>query len=165
MSTADILSMVSVISYILAGVFLVLAVIFWFVYKIPKVVGDLSGRTARRSIEKMRQKNAAASASQPVVSHPQAAAPKAQTPQPQKKTVGPVVSEPQETGLMAENRAMETPVGQTALLRDDGTELLMDPEGTAPLTAYAPARARRTGGKKMTMLDDIILIHTNEQIV
>lgn len=57
MSTSEILSMISLISFVLAGVSAVLAVVFWFVFKIPAVIGDLSGRTARKSIEKMRVNN------------------------------------------------------------------------------------------------------------
>lgn len=50
---ADILSLVSNISYILAIVFLLLSIIFWIIFKIPSVIGDLSGRNARKSIEKL----------------------------------------------------------------------------------------------------------------
>ena len=57
MSTAEILSLVSLISYIIAGISLVLAVFFWFAFKIPSVIGDLSGRTARKSIARMRASN------------------------------------------------------------------------------------------------------------
>ena len=35
----------------------VLAVFFWFKHKIPSVIGDLSGKTARKSIERMRASN------------------------------------------------------------------------------------------------------------
>ena len=58
MSTADILAKVSLASYIIAGVLLVIAIFLWFFFKIPSVMGDLSGRTAKKSIEKMRQTNA-----------------------------------------------------------------------------------------------------------
>ena len=57
MSTTDILSTISLISFVLAGISAVLAVIFWFRFNIPAVIGDLSGRTARKSIEKMRANN------------------------------------------------------------------------------------------------------------
>lgn len=51
------LSTLSVTSYILAGVFLVTAIVLWFVLKIPRVIGDLSGRNARKSIAEMRNGN------------------------------------------------------------------------------------------------------------
>ena len=57
MSTAEILSLISLISYIIAGIALVLAVFFWFFFKIPSVIGDLSGRTAKKSIARKRASN------------------------------------------------------------------------------------------------------------
>ena len=57
---ADTLSLISLISFIVAGACLGLAVIFWFAFGIPKVIGDLTGRTARKSIAGMRARNEAA---------------------------------------------------------------------------------------------------------
>ena len=57
MSTAEILSTISTISYVISALCLVLSVFFWFKYKIPSVYGDLSGRTARKSIAQMRENN------------------------------------------------------------------------------------------------------------
>ena len=57
MNTAEILSLVSLICFILAGICLALALLFWFLFKIPTVIGDLSGRTARKSIAQRRQAN------------------------------------------------------------------------------------------------------------
>ena len=54
---AETLSNLSVIAYVVAAVCLVLAVFLWFIFKIPTVIGDLSGRTARKSIAKMRSAN------------------------------------------------------------------------------------------------------------
>ena len=57
---AETLSLISLISFLAAGVFAVLAVVLWFVFHIPTVAGELSGRTARKSIERMRKSNAEA---------------------------------------------------------------------------------------------------------
>lgn len=54
---ADILSKISIVSFALAAVFFALAVLFWFKFGIPTIIGDLSGRTAKKSIAKMRNKN------------------------------------------------------------------------------------------------------------
>lgn len=54
---ADILHTLSIISYILAVLFVVLAIVLWFIFKIPNVIGDLSGRNAKKSIARMRQNN------------------------------------------------------------------------------------------------------------
>ena len=56
MST-NVLETISLISFVLAAISAVLAVVFWFVFKIPTVISDLSGRTARKSIERMRANN------------------------------------------------------------------------------------------------------------
>ena len=52
---SDILNIISLVSFVLAGILLVLAVVLFFVFKIPSVWGDLSGKNARKSIERMRQ--------------------------------------------------------------------------------------------------------------
>lgn len=51
---AEILSAASFISYIAAVAFGAVAIALWFLFKIPSVIGDLSGRNAKKSIEKMR---------------------------------------------------------------------------------------------------------------
>lgn len=57
MSTAEILSLISTISFVIAAISFALAVFFWFSFKIPSVIGDLSGRTAKKSIARMRASN------------------------------------------------------------------------------------------------------------
>ena len=42
---------------IACGVFFVIAAILFFVFKIPKVISDLTGRTARKAIENIRMHN------------------------------------------------------------------------------------------------------------
>lgn len=43
-------------AFSLAGISFCLAVGFWFKFQIWKLLGDLSGRNARRSVEQMRRK-------------------------------------------------------------------------------------------------------------
>ncbi len=47
---AETLSNISTISFIAVLVFTVLAIVQWFFFKIPTVIGDLSGRNAKKSI-------------------------------------------------------------------------------------------------------------------
>ncbi len=54
---AETLSMISLISFLAAGAFAILAVILWFVFRIPTVAGELSGRIAKKSIERIRKSN------------------------------------------------------------------------------------------------------------
>lgn len=54
---AQVYNIISIVAFSLSGISLVFAVFFWFKFEILKVIGDLSGRTARKSIEKMREAN------------------------------------------------------------------------------------------------------------
>ena len=51
------LQMASTISYIAAGILLLVAVALFFLLDIKKVIGDLTGITAKRAIENIRQQN------------------------------------------------------------------------------------------------------------
>ena len=48
------LSTISIICFVASGVCLVAAIIIFIVFRIPSVIGDLSGRTARKSVAKYR---------------------------------------------------------------------------------------------------------------
>ena len=165
MNTADILSLISTICYILAGVSLVLAVFFWFFFKIPTVIGDLSGRTARKSIAKMRSANersgyksyrsSSTNMQRGKVTDTMRLG-KAQTAEPQKpasqKLVKTTKNERLETGLLEENKvqpedSQETellvgnqpaPVAAPASIGSEETELLVNNQ-PAPAPVAAPA--------------------------
>jgi hypothetical protein len=188
MSTAEILSLISLISYILAGVCLVLALFFWIFFKIPSVIGDLSGRTAKKSIAKMRQANERsgnksyrASAAneargkltetmqhssklnkQPAEKH----SAKLTKPKPatQAQQVVPVAPNRPETGLLSDNVAKHAAQQETEMLSVSEETTMLDPDATMPLHMPRPAAAR-TGGKKLTMINEVMLIHTDEVIV
>lgn len=55
--TIELLQYISIGAYVASGIFFVAAVIIFFVLRIPDVIGDLSGRTARRAIEDIRNRN------------------------------------------------------------------------------------------------------------
>lgn len=59
---AEILSIISTVSFITAGVFLFLTVLFGFIFKIPFVIGELTGKNARKSIVLQRMSNDTADA-------------------------------------------------------------------------------------------------------
>lgn len=169
MSTADILSLVSTICFVLAGVFLLLTAVLWFGFKIPGVISDLTGRTARRSIAKLRAENARKGG----------AARKKATPGGnfEKRTAerSPVEAEKHwETSLLTDNRAEKAASEDTVLLSDpnatelladpDATELLDDPDATELLVDKPVHYTAPAGGKMLHMLDDVMLIHTDETI-
>ncbi len=57
--TVELLQKLSLISYIAAGVLCVAAVVLFFVLDIRKVIGDVTGATARKAIDNIRQQNEA----------------------------------------------------------------------------------------------------------
>lgn len=173
MSTAEILSLVSLISYIAAGVCLILAVFFWVFFKIPSVMGDLSGRTAKKSIEKMRQANVrSGNKSYRTSATNEARGKLTETMQNPSKPKKGMVSEGKpvvdgngspETGLLFENRADVHIEENTDILDGEATGVLVDDEATTVLNAEATP-VRRTGGKKLTMINEVMLVHTDEVI-
>ena len=172
MSTAEILSLVSLFSYILAGVCFVLAAFFWFFFKIPSVIGDLSGRTAKKSIEKMRQANVKSGNKSYRASATNAARGKLTDTMQQsgklKKEKSPKKNTPMdgtdrpETGILADNKA-DTYVdeGTVSLEVGEATDVLE--EATTELNVEA-APVKRAGGKKLTMINEVMLVHTDEVI-
>ena len=179
---AQTLQTLSIISFAVAGLCLVLAIFFWIFFKIPSVIGDLSGRTARKSIEKMRQANVRSGNKSYRASATNAARGKlTDTMQHSTKLKGkapdgkPAANEDgrPETGLLAENKAdphvnEKTELldgGETtgSLLDEEATGRLVDEEATMALNVE-PTPVKRTGGKKLTMINEVMLIHTDEVI-
>ena len=180
MSTAEILSLISTISYVIAAISFVLAIFFWFNFKIPSVIGDLSGRTAKKSIARMRASNeraggqgykpSAANVSRgkltDTMQHSKKLASDAKKkPAAEPKKKAPAEDVMPETGLLATNKAVVADGQQTDPLEgSEATGLLVDEDATAPLHEEPKPIIKRTGGKKLTMLDEVMLIHTDEVI-
>lgn len=55
--TIELLQTLSLVSYIIAGVLLLAGVALFFLLDVPKLYGDVSGRTAKKAIEAIRQQN------------------------------------------------------------------------------------------------------------
>ncbi|MBR3761310.1 MAG: hypothetical protein IKK59_01060 [Lachnospiraceae bacterium] len=53
----ELLQTLSLVSYILAGVFLLVAIALFFLLDVRKLIGDISGANARKAIENIRQQN------------------------------------------------------------------------------------------------------------
>lgn len=56
--SVELLQTVSIALYIAAGIFFVISVFLFFFLGIPQALGNLTGRTARKGIESIRQENA-----------------------------------------------------------------------------------------------------------
>ena len=172
---ADILSIVSLISFILSGVAFVLAILFFILFRIPSVIGDLSGRTARKSIAKMRVANEKTGVKSYKESKTNVERGKLTGTMPDsgklnKKNSAPVDGQP-ETGLLADNKAegLESEATgvldeETGMLESETTGLLVDENATAPLDTPVQKPVVRSGGKKIVMLEDVMFIHTEEVI-
>ncbi len=171
---AERLALLSIICFVLAGVFLVVALILWFSFKIPAVIGDLTGRTARKSIAQMRAANEksgktrreskAGAAQGSRCGDPR----KSGTPGAQPQKAG---HDRPETGLLMENQMDGYATEETAVLQDvstvpDGetTSLLAEEEETASLVPPRQNRPACSGGTKLTMVDEVILVDTDEKI-
>lgn len=55
--TVELLQTLSLVSFIIAGVIFLIGVALFFLLDVPKLYGDVSGRTAKKAIEAIRQQN------------------------------------------------------------------------------------------------------------
>lgn len=177
MSTAEILSLISTISFVIAAISFVVAVFFWFNFKIPAVIGDLSGRTAKKSIAQMRANNERVGGRGYRPSSTNARRGRlTDTMQHSSKLTGtsnaievkrnvPVEDSTSKTELLETNKAEITSGQQTDLLdASEATELLTSEDTTVSLNEETKSPAKRMNSKKLTMLDEVILVHTDEVI-
>lgn len=174
---ADTLQTLSIISFAVAGVCLVLTLFFLFFFKIPTVIGDLSGRTAKKSIAKMRAANEKSGVKSFKGSKTNAERGKLTGTIPDsnklEKKNERTEDERPETGLLSDNQADKLEYEATGILADNKTDildmeatgLLVDEEQTSLLDGISVNQTgRRADGKKLTVLEEIILVHTDEVI-
>lgn len=171
---AELLSTLSIISFALAGLCFVLAIFFWFFFKIPTVIGDLSGRTARKSIAKMRQINEKSGSKGYRESKTNLARGKVTGTVAKSENLNPKMknmdNDRPETGLLSDNLAESVDSEETGLLSTNVAESL-DSEATGLLNTEADTidlsdirtPIARTA-VKVELIEEIILIHTNEVI-
>lgn len=161
---AETLSTLSIVAFAVAGVSLVLAVVLFIYFRIPTVIGDLSGRNAKKSIARMRTSNEKSGNKSYRASETNAARGKLTSTMPGigeqpkgKKSDAKVITQDQmpETGLLKENKAS---------LTEESTVLLDDTEETMLLAETSKKPAKRVGGVKLTLLEEVMLIHTEEVI-
>lgn len=165
---AETLSTLSLISYIAAGVFLVISIFLWVFLRIPRVIGDLSGRTARKSIEKMRHANEKTGVKSYRESKVNMERGKVTNPIIHPNEVPAWKTAPGDrpvTELLKENRAEGALAEETAMLESQATTLLKeeDMNATMPLEPV-PKPGKPQNGVKLRMLDEVILINTQEVI-
>lgn len=162
---ADILLTVSVISFIAAGVFLVLSVLLWFTFRIPSVIGDLSGRTARKSIAKMREKNEMSGSKTYNPSEKRGTLPNTvSNRQTDKEITGKSDNSMPETDVLADNKNSSITPDQTVELEIAATELLRNTEELRSAEQMHSLHTGSSAGVKLTILDEVVITHTDERI-
>lgn len=157
---ADLLNNISITSFVLATLFIVLTIVLWFVFKIPGVIGDLSGRNVRKSIAKMRQHNVETGNKAYRTSQNNIARGKLTETMEGLVNSGNV----EETGLLKENTAKKHEVEATGLLIDDTTELLQHSAETDSLENQSFEIDRPPSSIVIHMIEEVMMIHTNETI-
>lgn len=148
---ADILFRISNISLGLAAGFLFLSVLLWFVFGIPGIIGDLSGRTAKKSIAKMRENNEKTVA---------------KTYRPKRNSMrweGLVAKDKDLPGLNREEAVTEKLVTKSEDLTE-GTVQLEEEITESLLEKTEVPTAKNIAVENWRMLENIMLIHTNEFI-
>ena len=152
---AETLSIISLISFLAAGVFAILTVILWFVFHIPTVAGELSGRIAKKSIERMRKSNEESGKNSQgsdavkregknsAVSMRQAGKTRSE-------------GENEETDLLAESAARVYQSEETGALADEKVTEVLNAGGAGP--------ERKASSVKIDLLEQILFIHTKEVI-
>lgn len=175
---ASILSIISLVSFIIAGISFALAVTFFFVFKIPNVIGDLSGRNAQRSIAQLRAINEKSGSKAYRTSETNkkrgkltgtmeesGKIAKENKKREENKKMSSNEDERPETGLLESNIAERKELPATELLEEtEQTGLLYDSVETTLLEASDQPPCKPVSTKKIIMLEDIMLIHTDEVI-
>ena len=159
---ADTLMTISIVAFVAAGVFAVLAIILLLVFKIPSVIGDLSGATARKSIENMRRNNEQSGRSS--IKSSEKRPNRVKLTETMEGVNKKAREDMDETGLLSENITMNYSSEETALLVEDKTEPLVLEE-TMLLEDDSPNKQRKPSSVSIELLEEVMLIHTEEVIM
>ncbi len=172
---AEILSTVSIVAFVLSAVFFVVAVVVLFVLNIPSVIGDLSGRTAKKAIDKRRimnensgdksyrtsETNAERGKLTSTMQHERKGGESSKKGEGKKRNAkaaarkAAAAEEMVETGLLERGTPMASHEETEVFASDSSTELLDD---------SMPARAEGAEKKQLTTIENIMFIHTDEVI-
>ncbi|GFP74230.1 hypothetical protein [Clostridium fungisolvens] len=175
---AEILSTISIVSFVLAAVFFVLAVVFWIRFGVLGIIGDLSGRTAKKSIAKMRENNKKTGKKLFRTSSIKVELEKLEDTRKKpikiyEKTSKLESGDNLETGLLDDNKADNSTANSTELLDDNDATGVLNEEGTAVLDDNANTvfnekvvdhSPKVANVDEIKIIDEVILIHTNEVI-
>lgn len=159
---ANIFKISTIVLFVLAGVCLAFAIFAFITFKIPNVIGDLTGRNARKSIEQMRESNekGGKKTHRP---HPVASARGTLT-EPIKQNSSKLKKQKQADtiGNSATDVLDEPNATQKLDYNETGTEILA--EGTQVLSNEQMQTALNQTVVGFKMIQDIVLVHTDEVI-
>lgn len=169
---AEILSTISLVSFALSGICFALSVFLWFHFGIGGVIGDLSGRTAKKSIQKMREHNEKKG---PVLYDSGMAGigqGRFENVMTSVETAGienfktnlNSMNEMPETGILLDNEETELLSQSSEVLNRGAKTTLLNDEETVSLKNSVQVPEVKEKGISLTMLDDIMLVHTDEVI-
>ena len=157
----DLIEKLSIIAFVAAGCCLLLTILIWFRFRILSVINDLSGKTAKRAIAQIRENNLRTGN-------------KAYHPGIVNLNRGPLTTPMPEVSATPTEKLPDDQVGkpvpETILYQEAGkTQILLASEaerGTTVLNQDVNNIADTSERPKveLTILEQVVMIHTNEVI-
>lgn len=175
---AGTLNTISIVAFVLAAIFFVIAVVLFFVFDIPSVWGELSGKTAAKQVAEIRAANRNVTSRRRVASDEKVRKTgktgNTSTMQARQASRTQAVNYVPETDLLVEETALLTEetallTEETALLTEETTVLggettLLSPfmetvdEGTTLLAEDKQL------ADNFVVIQNVVIVHTNEKI-
>ena len=143
---ADFIEKLSIIAFVASGCCLLLTILIWFRFRILSVINDLSGKTAKRAIAQIRENNLRTGN-------------KAYHPGVVNLNRGPLTAPMPDMTATPTEKLPDAQVGQILLASDaekETTVLNQDVNNVAD-TSERPK-------VELTILEQVVMIHTNEVI-
>lgn len=154
---ADTFNMVSIVSFVLTGIFLIVSILLFFVLKIPLVLNYLSGKNVK-SIKTTRQNknNTKGQSSQYSNTNEMKRNGQNQGDLDDDDFDG-------KTGILTDNTEFEYEQEKTGILGEQ-TDILLDNDATTQLKGEQYKKPQRDSSIVFEYIDDVMLIHTKEVI-
>ena len=158
---ADLIEKLSIIAFVAAGCCLLLTILIWFRFRILSVINDLSGKTAKRAIAQIRENNLRTGN-------------KAYHPGIVNLNRGPLTTPMPEVSATPTEKLPDDQVGkpvpETILYQEAGkTQILLASEAERGPTVLNQdvnniADTSERPKVELTILEQVVMIHTNEVI-
>ena len=158
---ADVMHSLSIVLFVLSGVFVALTIILFKAFNVPNLIGDLSGRNARKSIALMRKENEKKLERKKTYVTPANSC--------KQETRGQRLNVLNDSGfgteVLSENSVQIHSNMETALLESGNTESMMAELGeTMPLSNGVIPAIKPVPSISVSLLEEELLIHTDETI-